>query len=86
MLKALRSRKSTKKLVVQDFGQASAEYIVAVFIGLVVVLALAGLVKYFSAADGESTGHVAKTYSRAPYTLPNSGAASEQWLKDLIMH
>lgn len=85
-LKKKEKRKAAIRLLVQDAGQASAEYVIAVFIGLVIMLALAGLVQHFSAADGRGAKHVAKTYSRAPHTLPHSGIASEQWLKDLIMH
>ena len=68
-------------------GQASAEYVIALFfVGLVVVAALFGLFNYFSSAGSTSGSHNAKIYSRAPYTLPRQGAVSEQWAKDIIVH
>lgn len=67
-------------------GQASTEYIIAVFVGLAIVLILAGLYGYFAMAGSEQGSHSSKTYLRAPYTLPSQGSGSEQWIKDLIVH
>ena len=73
--------------VSSERGQASAEYVIALFfVGLVVVAALFGLFNYFSSAGSTSGSHNAKIYSRAPYTLPRQGAVSEQWAKDIIVH
>jgi hypothetical protein len=67
-------------------GQASIEYLIAIFVGLVIFCALAGLYMYFSTAGERRESHSGQTYLRAPYTLPFQGAGSEQWLKDLIVH
>lgn len=77
-----------------DSGQANAEYVLAAFITFVVVVALVGVIGFFGgpgSQEGRSgrdvrSEHSAKTFSRAPYTLPSQGAVSEQWLKDLLMH
>jgi hypothetical protein len=80
------SCKQLKACLKCEHGQASAEYVIALFVGLASVLILFGLLSYFSSAGNTVASHSAKTYSRAPYTLPSQGAVSEQWAKDLIIH
>ena len=75
-----------KSDISSECGQASTEYVIALFVGLVAVLALFVLFSHFSSAGSISGSHSAKTYSRAPYTLPRQGAVSEQWAKDIIVH
>ena len=74
------------KHISSERGQASAEYVIALFVGIAVVVALFAAYSHFSSAGSASGSHSAKTYSRAPYTLPGQGAVSEQWAKDLIVH
>ena len=69
-------------------GQASVEYLAALVIGLIIVLALGGLFRGYSNSGGvrpdSATG---KTLRQAPYSLPtNEGGGSMQWAKDLLMH
>jgi len=75
-----------KSTAVREHGRASTEYILTVFVALAVIVALAGLFGYFAGAGSEGGSHSAKTYARAPYTLPSGGTGSEQWAKDLIIH
>jgi len=74
-------------VIKDESGQANAEYLLALFVGLAVLLAVAGLFTYFSTAGSTAGTHSSKTYLRAPYSLPPAGSGfSEQWLKDLIIH
>ena len=87
-------QKSLRLTVADERGQANAEYVLALFVSLVVVLSLVGLIGFFGGLESQSgstkqaarSEHSFKTFSRAPYTLPSKGAVSEQWLKDLLMH
>ncbi|MCL2438230.1 MAG: hypothetical protein FWE48_00425 [Coriobacteriia bacterium] len=83
---SLGARIKLRTKVTCDQGQASTEYVIATFIGLAAVVALAGLYGYFALAGSERGSHSDKTYLRAPYTLPSQGSGSEQWAKDLIIH
>ena len=75
-----------RRQALSERGQASAEYVIALLVGIAVVVALFAAYSYFSSAGSISGSHNAKIYSRAPYTLPRQGAVSEQWAKDIIVH
>ena len=67
-------------------GQAGTEYVLAVCVGLAAVVALAGIVSFFTGSSEELAAHSTKTFARAPYSLPAPGLVSEQWAKDILFH
>ncbi|MCL2605956.1 MAG: hypothetical protein FWD93_01565 [Coriobacteriia bacterium] len=75
------AKRASLKAIKCERGQANAEYLIATLLVLVTTVALFGIVEHFA-----SSGEGAKTFSRAPYTLPYQGSGSEQWLKDIILH
>jgi len=70
---------------VSESGQAATEYVVALTLVLVVVLALGGLVQYYrsGSADGRP---VSRTLQGAPYTLGSPAAGGLQGAADVLMH
>jgi len=63
-----------------ESGQAATEYVVALVLVMVVVIALGGLVSYYHGAS-EGSRPMARTLQGAPYTL-----GSVQGAADVLMH
>ena len=64
-----------------ESGQAATEYVVALTLAVVLVVALGGLIQYYRGGEGGSRP-VARTLQGAPYT-PGSGL---QGVADVLMH
>ena len=69
-----------------ESGQASVEYLLALFVGLVIVFALGALYQGYRKGGERLGSPTSKTLGRAPYSAPTNGEVSIQWAKDLLMH
>ena len=63
-----------------ESGQAATEYVLALVLVMVVVVALGGLITFYRGA-GERSRPMARTLREAPYTL-----GSLQGTTDVLMH
>ena len=75
-----------RNCVRSDSGQASVEYVFALFIGLVIALALGGLYRGYSTGGTRRGSAASKTFGRAPYSAPTNGEVGAQCAKDILMH
>ena len=69
-----------------ESGQASAEYVIALFVGLAMVLALGALYRGYTEGGVRPGSATSKTLGRAPYSAPTNGEGGALWAKDLLMH
>ena len=69
-----------------ESGQASAEYVIALFVGAVMVLALGALFRGYGTGGGRPGSATSKTLGQAPYSAPTNGEGGILWAKDLLMH
>jgi len=68
-----------------ESGQAVTEYVVALTLVIVIVVALGGLVQYYRSGN-EGARPVARTLQGAPYTLGSPAAGGLQGAADVLMH
>jgi hypothetical protein len=69
-----------------ESGQAAVEYVITLFIGLVIVVALGGLYRMYGSGGIRRGSAASKTFGRAPYSAPTNGEVNAQCVKDLLMH
>ena len=69
-----------------DSGQASVEYLIAVFVVMVIVFALGALYQGYRRGGERPGSPQSKTLGLAPYSAPTNGEGSILWAKDLLMH
>ncbi|MCL2333134.1 MAG: hypothetical protein FWC54_06620 [Actinomycetia bacterium] len=68
-----------------ESGQAMTEYVVALVLVIVIVVALGGLITYYR-GEGEGSRPVARTLRGAPYTLGSPTTGGLQGAADVLMH
>ncbi|MCL2881736.1 MAG: hypothetical protein FWF45_02430 [Coriobacteriia bacterium] len=68
-----------------ESGQAATEYVVALTLVIVIVIALGGLVQYYRSSN-QGSRPVARTLQGAPYTLGSPAAGGLQGVADALMH